>query len=433
MTKIRVSQLAEALGMPNSSVVRHLQGMGIDVKNSSSSLVLAQAERFKRKVLRDGLHDPELDLEVAWTWMLQGNSARILRRLGRTYDVDVTGLIEFLSDRQHQGTPLPLENYPHEFVACVTYELALVSPLITITARNAVGDQDKAGRCVTSARVFGLIGGRHFKELGQILNADGFVGVLPPPPHLSKSAARTLFLDGLLAAIKRRDSQVLQLLLAQDYSSEFINDAPRRVGAELANRHDLWFPAELERILQLAPRTFPIPDLLLMWATILGAQNGAMPLANRLSQAIVATNPSLLMRFVLAEANHDAAQSTRSLQAIVKQQLVSEAAVHAAVRRACVAVNRPSSVDTVWRRVTDWANAFGTLSAGFTKVVFELSQSHQLSVLEVLRILDPELIPSEMDLDLVNRSSDESMSDDDGLLPHKSKIDKSSAQPNTAE
>ena len=53
--KIRIADLAKELGLTNKEALDLSQTMGIDVKGVSSSMEEAQADRVRRKAVKDGL------------------------------------------------------------------------------------------------------------------------------------------------------------------------------------------------------------------------------------------------------------------------------------------------------------------------------------------------------------------------------------------
>jgi translation initiation factor IF-2 len=61
---IRVHELAKKLGMTNAELLTLCDAMGVGVKNQSSSLIEAQADRLERRAIRDGLTRDEQPEEV---------------------------------------------------------------------------------------------------------------------------------------------------------------------------------------------------------------------------------------------------------------------------------------------------------------------------------------------------------------------------------
>ena len=53
--KIRIAELAKELGLTNKEALDLSKTMGIDVKGVSSSMEEAQADRVRRKAVKDGL------------------------------------------------------------------------------------------------------------------------------------------------------------------------------------------------------------------------------------------------------------------------------------------------------------------------------------------------------------------------------------------
>ena len=53
--KIRIAELAKELGWTNKETLDRSKEMGIDVKNVSSSMEEAQADRVRRKAVKEGL------------------------------------------------------------------------------------------------------------------------------------------------------------------------------------------------------------------------------------------------------------------------------------------------------------------------------------------------------------------------------------------
>ena len=53
--KIRIAELAKELGLTNKEALDLSKTMGIDVRNVSSSMEDAQADRVRRKAEREGL------------------------------------------------------------------------------------------------------------------------------------------------------------------------------------------------------------------------------------------------------------------------------------------------------------------------------------------------------------------------------------------
>jgi hypothetical protein len=403
--KIRVGELAKLLGLQHRMMLSFIQSIGIPAKSVSTTLDVKQAERVQRLLVKRNLIEKESEF-IAWSNMGLGNIYFDL------FDLEVKNNFsirpEFLEFHQNEflSPEKLLANSGHYVRSRILFVLAKNSLETDANRilRLALYDSQSDFCDAIMAVVAGFLRAKNYKLAFKTLHSYREKTDFYIPELLTRQESQILLQQTLAYSIRERDFSALAVLLRSKSLSLLDNPKGWKLLASvLQTKGDGWFCSAIFSWLSDHQNDHSgIPDRLLFWAVLDGVSNNDFDNVDFALSKIQDKKLKLLAVYLSSELQRDEVQSSESFTAMIESQCQNIDDVRQIVSRIASTIGRNDLENVIMKSIQAWHQTFGSLPVAVGTVIHQISQKNNLTTFEIIGIIDPTLVPSEIELDLVD-------------------------------
>ena len=399
--KVRIHEMADGLGVNRQFLVSLIKSMGIAAKNPSSSIEMKQAERVIRKLTRDSVEmEPEF---LKWAQFGVGDLYLKLLQVKKRFGVDV--LQEFDDFQKGHSEEFQLSKLTCDATIINTTLLAIAESaqvrqlekiLSSVIKENGSESHDSV-----MTMICGLFNRGEFKISSDVLLQHDHLPNFYVPDFISKTEAQHVLIRLLDFAVRRQEQFALQVFL-QSTSLHLLEGTKgaRSIAAVLQSKGKDWLCGSVHQLLtQPTTLNLVVPDRILFWAVLDGVTHKNFQGADFLLDMIQDPKFRLMAEYLSSDSGRDDVRSSTAFSKMIELQCHNIDDVVAIASRAMEKIGRGQFQDQFIESVRAWEQTLGSLYAALATVLHQVAKSHGLTSFEVIEIVDPTLVPSEIDFD----------------------------------
>ena len=403
--KIRVAELAKQLGMQNRMMLSFIQSIGIPAKSISTTIDVKQAERAQRILIKRNLLEKESEF-FTWSKMDLGNLYLDFFELEVKNNISICQ--EFLDF--HHDASVSSEKLVGN---CSPSERNKI--LFTLAKNSQVGDANRILRSAlygnrsdfydaVMAIVAGLFRAKHFNLAFDVLQKHRKETDFYIVDFLPLQQSQMLLQQVLAHSISEQTASALVVLLRSKSLSLLANPAGWKLLASvLQTKGDGWFSSALFDWLSDPQSDHAhVPDRLLFWAVLDGVSNSNFESVDFIVGKIRDEKLRLLAIYLSSDLQRDEVQSSETFTAMIESQCQTIDTVREVVSRIASTIGRNDLEDVIMKSVLAWAQTLDSLPVAVGTIIHEISQRNKITTFEIIGIIDPTLVPGEIDLDFID-------------------------------